>query len=353
MQLLTLNNVIKKSRIHLYKPIQIAEVLYKDRKNAIENLDLSDLSTYRIQSRKWRDEQSIKIIGRISTSSARYQDDVWNENAVPPKALAVLSEYNKQTCGVVEAYIYNKINEKHSTLTDIYKYIKSLTPDKFNLQSLISMFNQDAGLMRSMDKVFEITVYSLFINLTSILKIDVDIKMSCSDIELLDEFEDFTFKVYGLNKNIQNRSLLANIYRVGTTNASDRGLDMWSSFGAAIQVKHISLTDQIFYDITEEVNADRLIIVCKEAENNIIKNIIAKTGASSKVQIIITLEELFNWYNKCLNNKKKKSLGKDLLKIFIEEFEKEFPFVGNYLDNLLKDRGYNKIDVQLFEMFNS
>ena len=33
----------------------------------------------------------------------------------------------------------------------------------------------------------------------------------------------------------------ARVYRVGVTNAADRGLDMYSNWGPAIQIKHLSL----------------------------------------------------------------------------------------------------------------
>ncbi|MBQ7217077.1 MAG: HaeII family restriction endonuclease, partial [Synergistaceae bacterium] len=45
--------IIDKSRIHFYKPIQIAEILYHDR--VYHDVDLSSLETYRTQSKKWRD----------------------------------------------------------------------------------------------------------------------------------------------------------------------------------------------------------------------------------------------------------------------------------------------------------
>lgn len=47
----SLDKVIDKARVHLYKPIQIAEILYRDRVE--KDIKLSDLSTYRIASKKW------------------------------------------------------------------------------------------------------------------------------------------------------------------------------------------------------------------------------------------------------------------------------------------------------------
>ncbi len=65
-----LMKIIDKSRIHFYKPIQIAEILYHDR--IYHDVDLSSLETYRTQSKKWRDDMSMQLIGRVCTSSSRF-----------------------------------------------------------------------------------------------------------------------------------------------------------------------------------------------------------------------------------------------------------------------------------------
>ena len=65
-----LDKLIRKSRIHFYKPIQIAEILYHDR--VFHDVDLSSPETYRTQSRKWRDEISAELLGRVCTGSSRY-----------------------------------------------------------------------------------------------------------------------------------------------------------------------------------------------------------------------------------------------------------------------------------------
>lgn len=41
----SLDKVIKKARVHFYKPIQVAEILYRDR--IYKDVKLSELATYR------------------------------------------------------------------------------------------------------------------------------------------------------------------------------------------------------------------------------------------------------------------------------------------------------------------
>ena len=91
-----LDKIISKGRVHLYKPIQIAEILYRDRIDG--DIDLSDLSTYRNASKRWRDIICLRFLGRTSTSSARYQDDVFNENAVPPSVLEIFIGSSDNPC---------------------------------------------------------------------------------------------------------------------------------------------------------------------------------------------------------------------------------------------------------------
>ena len=71
-----LDAVIRKSRVHLYKPIQIAEILYRDRTR--QDINLLNLEDYRTKSKKWRDDVCRVLLGRVCTSSAKFQDDLFN-----------------------------------------------------------------------------------------------------------------------------------------------------------------------------------------------------------------------------------------------------------------------------------
>jgi hypothetical protein len=56
-----LDSVITKSRVHFYKPIQVAEILFRDR--VYGGIGLADLSTYRTMSKKWRDAICEQFLG--------------------------------------------------------------------------------------------------------------------------------------------------------------------------------------------------------------------------------------------------------------------------------------------------
>lgn len=100
-------------------------------------------------------------------------------------------------------------------------------------------------MRRSIDKIYEIVVYALFSALIDCLKVTVTVEADKTKQKLLEEFSDFAERVIGLSKGRSTVTVNARINRVGVTNAADRGLDMWANFGMAIQIKHLSLTEEL------------------------------------------------------------------------------------------------------------
>ena len=144
-----LDSVIKKSRVHLYKPIQIAEILYRIR--TVGDIKPLNLEDYRAKSKKWRDEVCLPLLGRVCTSSARFQDDLFNDNAIPPIMINELSKENLRTNGAVEAYIYRRFINKHDQLSDALLYCMNATREDFSVKQFIDSFWNEPGLKRSLD----------------------------------------------------------------------------------------------------------------------------------------------------------------------------------------------------------
>ena len=221
---LALDKVIDKARVHLYKPIQVAEILHHDRVD--KDINLAELQSYRNISKKWRDIICIKFLGRTSTSSARYQDDVFNENAVPPSVLVALGKENRAKNGIVEAYIYHKFLQRFSQMSTGLNYCITHDKTDFELSEFLAMFWNEPGLRRSVDKIYEIIVYSLFSALVEALEVSVEVSMNPTKKDILIEFEDFAKNVIQLSSKQSSIKLKAKINRVGVTNAADRGLDL-------------------------------------------------------------------------------------------------------------------------------
>lgn len=323
----SLDKIIAKSRIHLYKPIQIAEILYRDRVH--KDIDISDLESYRNPSKKWRDIICLRFLGRTSTSSARYQDDIFNENAVPPLVLEILSTENKRNNGIVERYIYKRFEERFTQMSSGLDYCATHDVQTFQVMDFIGLFWNNAGLRRSIDKIYEIVVFSLFSALIEGLKVQVTIEADATKLELLQDFSDFAKRVIGLSEEQSKISMPARINRVGVTNAADRGLDMWANFGLAIQIKHLSLSEELAENIVSSISADRIVIVCKDSEEKLIVSLLSQIGWKSKIQSIITEKDLILWYEKALRGKHSSAIGKRLLSTLHDEILLEFPVTNN------------------------
>lgn len=339
-----IDKLITKSRVHLYKPIQIAEILFMHRTKSDLGINLTDLETYRNRSKKWRDLVCLQFLGRISTSSAKFQDNLFENNAIPPEILSILGEENIKTKGAVESYIYNAFENKHLQLETALGYCLNSTKQTFQLKSFLEQFWDQAGLKRSLDKIFEMVVYSLFEAIITTINIKIDIYFDKKNQDILQEFSEFAEKVLNLDGSENRKTLDAHFHRVGVTNAADRGLDIYANFGSVVQIKHLSLDEELAESVVTSIRSDKIIIVCKSAEKNVIKSILNQIGWQSRVQSIITLDDLNSWYEKALRGIYSQRMGDKVLSILANEIKSEFPSVGSDDFQKFKElRGYDKI----------
>ncbi len=337
-----IDKVIAKARVHLYKPIQIAEILHRDR--VYGDIELMRLDTYRSASKKWRDVVCVQFLGRVSTSSARYQDDIFNESAIPPHLLEILGEENRKKNGIVEAYIYKRFAERFTQMSGGLDYSVTHDRNNFQLSEFLQLFWQQAGLRRSIDKLYEIIVYALFSAIVSELELTVEVSLNPDKKSILEEFQDFASRVINIQPDLTSFKTPARIYRVGVTNAADRGLDMWANFGLAIQIKHLSLSEELAENIVGSVNADRIVIVCKQAEQKTIISLLNQIGWKSRIQSIVTEVDLDNWYEKALRGKYGHTIGDEVLKILVSEIILEFPVTENSeFIEFINKRSYNNL----------
>lgn len=335
-----LDSVITKSRLHLYKPIQIAEILYHIR--IYRDVNPLQLEDYRTKSKKWRDDICKLLLGRVCTSSARFQDNLFNDNAIPPVILNELNKENLRTGGAVEAYIYRRFTNKYNQLSNALIYCLNANKDTFDVKKFIDSFWIEPGLKRSIDKIYKIVVYSLFSALLEILDLKVEIFIDEEHFDILNEFEDFSKKVMCLDFSRPTCLQNARVYRVGVTNAADRGLDMYSNWGPAIQIKHLSLDVSLAKNIVSNVSSDKVIIVCKDVERDIILSLLTQIGWKNRIQSVITENDLILWYEKALRGKYSCIVGDNLINCLCNEIAEEFPSIEDIPD-VLKERHYENI----------
>jgi type II restriction enzyme len=224
--------------------------------------------------------------------------------------------------------------------------LSTATLESFSLQEFLRLFRTSPGLRRSIDKAYEIVVYALFDTLVHHLQATVTLSVAQSKKDLLREFEDFTTKVLGLTAESPEITKPAQLHRVGGTHAADRGIDMWANFGPAVQVKHVSLDEDLAADIVDEIaETAMVVIVCENAEQQVIENVLTQAGFSHRVQGIVTFGDLDRWYSKCFERRFAATLGQTLLQSLREEFGSEFPSTGTALVDFQKERGYDKMSL--------
>lgn len=256
--------------------------------------------------------------------------------------LDVLGKENRKTKGAVEAYIYSKFDNKHEQLSNALDYCLTANKTNFDVKQFIDSFWNEPGLRRSLDKVYEIIVYALFSTLVEAMELEVEITIKEDAYALMKEFEDFTKKVMCLDCTKPQHIQDAKVYRVGVTNAADRGLDMYSNWGPAIQIKHLSLDVTLAESIVNNVSSDKIVIVCKDAEKEVIVSLLSQIGWKSHIQSIVTENDLINWYDKALRGEYSNELGDKLLYCLAEEITEEFPSVDT-TPEVIKQRHYERI----------
>ncbi len=232
--------------------------------------------------------------------------------------------------------------KKYAQLRHALAYCEQSTIESFSVKHFIDSFWDEPGLKRSVDKIYEIVVYSLFATLVDGLGIEVAISVKEEALPLLREFEDFSEKVMCLNAQDCMRVEEARVYRVGVTNAADRGLDMYSNWGPAIQIKHLSLDVEMARDIVESISSDHIVIVCKDVEKDTIVSLLSQMGWRKRIQSVVTESDLVNWYEKALRGRYAGRLGEQLLETLVEEIREEFPASSSMPKELL-ERGYENI----------
>ena len=223
------------------------------------------------------------------------------------------------------------------------------TKEDFELTSFLDQFWGQAGLKRSIDKIFEIVVYALFEVLARAIEIKVDIYFNPDKHWIIRSFSSFAEKVLNITPEGNRKTLDGHFYRAGVTNAADRGLDMYANFGMVVQVKHLSLDEDLAENVVTSITADRIIIVCKSVGKKIITSLLSQIGWRSRIQSIITTDELAEWYTLALRGAHAHLLGNAVLATLTGEIKREFPSVGDsYFQTFKMERGYNTLNIKPF-----
>jgi type II restriction enzyme len=318
-----LDHVIRRGRVEMYKPIQVAEVLYAAR--TVGGIDLAKLESYRTKSKHWRDEVTFNLFGKKSTSTAKFQDDVWNETAVPPAAMVALGAANASS-GVVEAYIYSSIIRKNEDVTVARSAIEKIR-SVGEVEQLLAVF-ESASLKSSADRLYEILATAIFKTELSqtAYTISVDRPQNSARASTVD----------GLVDLVASAPMPLVVDRLGHTNAADAGLDIWTNFGVAINVKRRPLTSQLLDQIISDTPIGSLHIVCLDIEPAATTRLKQLQANGLRISIT-TRNDLMKSVQTLLADP---SSPTTFVNTLVETFDKEFPMAGT-LGDFAASRGYS------------
>ena len=92
------------------------------------------------------------------------------------------------------------------------------------------------------------------------------------------------------------------------------------------------------------ITADRIIIICKECEKNVLVSVLQQFGSTNQIQSMITEDELEVWYEKALRGQSAKLLGDKVLHRLRNEFIAEFPSTTEFHE-FFTGRGYDQLSL--------
>ncbi len=322
-----LDHVISISRVEMYKPIQVAEVLARARTTT--GFDLAQVETYRNKSRQWRDDVTLKLFNKKSTSSARFQDDLWNDSAVPPDAMSALGTANSGSM-IVEAYIYHFVAEKNRDLAGARATLSKLEKSE-ELEEVLEAFS-NSDLTSSADRLFEILATAVFKSELSQsgYTIQVDRTSSSYQTKSADSLVDL----------VSGGPIPLQVGRLGHTNAADGGLDIWTNFGVAVSVKRRTLTTSLLAQILQDTTIGTLHIVCLDVEPQV-SSMLKKLKSQGRGISFTSLDLLLESVKTLLASPTTRSR---LVSDLVDSFDKEFP-MAQTLSQFLDSRGYPEVEL--------
>ena len=323
-----LDSLIRKSRVHFYRPIQVAEVLHQCRLGVIRSV--KKIEDYRVRSKHWRDEVSRRILGRVCNSSAAYQDSIFDDGKCSPEALQALADYNNSSGGVVEAYVYGRFRSTSDQVAAVSDYVDKCQPKDLSIAAMLTRFDNSSQLGRSADKVFEICVAALLATMTEAIKLKVRLEWDEKAAESGAE-QELLRAVLGGKPVSGDAFIPARSFRVGSTNAADGGVDIATNFGVVVQIKRRELDLDLVRTAVEAVSAPRLLLACESYAK-------AALAAYASRIALLDMGVLESWFKACVSG----SSAPVVKQKIVDGLNAEFPSVRSFTQ-FMRDRRYDTI----------
>lgn len=337
-----IDTLINNARFRCFRPIRVAEILYHSRTEA--NVALENPESYRVESGRWRDTVSVRLTGKASSSSKSYQKDF--SDLIDPASLSKLDALNRAEDGVVESYIYHRLkHDKWGSLIAARDYINESDVADFSFERYMELTTEVGGIQD--DALLEIAVYALFNAIAETLDAKAKLKIESPDEAILNDFSEFVSTFMGLGEGETAFETLVDVHRAGkATYAADKGVDIGTNFGTMVQVKYVTLSRESVTDIEDNSYVDRVVVVCQDADKDVIENVSKQLGFE-RIRAIVTIDDLTTWYATALD-KYQHRLGDSLLGHLRSEFNDEYGSGETKVPpvaDLIAERDYDSVEL--------
>ena len=145
-----LDTLIANARDQMLNPITIAEAL---RKIAGGEANIDEIESIRKASYHWCAEICQLLFHKKLSLNRSYWGRLFTHH-IPPESLEILASENSDGRGVVEAYVYARLQQTVVSLQSIRNGLLTAPPGGFSVGAFLAAFD-DQKLKRSVDKAYE------------------------------------------------------------------------------------------------------------------------------------------------------------------------------------------------------
>jgi hypothetical protein len=334
-----LDTMIQQARGPAYRVITGIELLYRLRTG---EADLRDPSRLARMAPGWVDTMSKTLYGHKAGQNGNYAKH-WFGPMIDSAMLEALAEVNNRTGGNVETYLFFAILAKRNRLAEVRRHLASQPPGALDVAHILARFENDQALKAATGQVYEVVVYALFDVVTTMLGAKVQLILAPPSDDMLRDFDDFCVELLGVPPGQRALEMPARLFRNSTTYGNDGGVDIWANFGPVVQVKHVSLDADAVEEIEGGIYADRIIVVCDDADRRVIEAVTGAVGSDRRIKAIVTKSQIVKWYQTALLPKYSQWTVPGLYNRICEEFDREIP-IGERtrFEEVASARGYNE-----------
>ena len=228
--------------------------------------------------------------------------------------------------------------QKRNEESEVTKNLIASIKEEYSIKSLINACYDNPIFRFNHEKIFDAVFYSMFFALKSFLEGE---RLNALEKELiLSNFGYLGLFVKLADTNVKKSEEGIRVYQISKSTEYDFNEDY--SDGVTLQIRHLSLNTSFINAYSTSIFCDHILIICKNSERKTIVRFLSQIGLKSRIQSIVTEDDLVRWYEKALRGSHAELLGNTLLETMRKELANEFPSIDE-TPEIIKRRKYETI----------